>query len=50
MIARKKMLHNGSAEEQPQDSWKRFHFLTILGSLADAVRYMVYLSPNLGSS
>jgi hypothetical protein len=49
MSAEKKMLHSGSAE-QPQDGWKRFHFVTILGSRADAVRYMVYLSPDLGSS
>jgi hypothetical protein len=49
MIAREKMLHNGSAEEYPQDGWKPFNFLTILGSGEDAVRYMVYFAPDLGT-
>jgi hypothetical protein len=41
MIARKKMPHSGSTEEQPQDGGKRFRFLTILGSRADAMQCMV---------
>jgi hypothetical protein len=42
-IARKKMFQYGSSVEQRQDCRKRFHFLTILGSRADAM-YGLFIS------